>query len=312
MIPEFLLRKETLVNAGGVKNTGGSFIDKTIKHLAAFISSIFFQWESFSKNGLLQRLDSRVKVIFMFLLIIIISLTHSLADQLIITTLLIILSLLSAVSIFGLYKKVLSIAFLFGFLIFLPASLNIFTKGQTAFTLMHFNKALHFWIYTIPEEISVTREGIRVVSILTMRVINSVSLVLLIVSTTTFEQVIKSLSYFKVPQIFLLTLTLTYNYIFLLSNTIIETYRAIKMRWWNHESVEEAENIVAGRVGFLFRKSWERHELVYQSMLARGFNGKVNFCRFRKLRTIDYVFLTAICTGFVGFIILKYANAQSV
>ena len=309
MIPEFLLQEETFESASVRKNTGGFFIDKTIKRIAAFISSVFFQWESSGKAGLLQRLDSRVKVFFMFLFIIVISFTHSPVEQLFITVLLIVLSLLSAVGIFDLYKKVLPIGFLFGFLIFLPASLNIFTKGQSLFTLIRFNQPHHFWIYTIPAEISVTREGLMIVASLTMRVINSVSLVLLIVSTTTFELVIKSLKFFKVPQIFLLTLTLTYNYIFILSNTTIETYRAIKMRWWNRGSVKNAEEIVAGRVGYLFRRSMERHELIYKSMLARGFNGKVIFCQFQKLKTIDYVFLTSVCVGFAVFILSKYTYA---
>jgi cobalt/nickel transport system permease protein len=309
MIPAFLLRKETFESSNVPKRIRDSFIDKTLKHIANFISSVFFQWEISGKSGFLQRLDSRTKVIFMFIFIMAISLTQSLSDQLIIAALLLILCLFSAVNLFQLYKKVLPIGFLFGFLIFLPAALSIFTKGHAVFTLIRFDRPYHFWIYNLPAEITITSEGIRVVATLTMRVINSVSLVLLIVSTTTFEQVIQSLAYFKVPQIFILTLTLTYNYVFLLSNTIIETYRAIKMRWWNRGSTKDAEEIIAGRIGFLFRKSMERNELIYQSMLARGFNGRLNFCQFRKFKTIDYLFLTAVCFFFVVFILLKYSYA---
>lgn len=305
MIPEFLLQNENVVHTRVRKNKRGSFIDQTINHLASFISSVFFQWESSGKNGLLQRLDSRTKVIFMFFLIILISLTHTLTGQLIVTALLIILCLLSAMSVFNLYKKVLPIGLLFGFLIFLPASLNIFTKGHSVLTLIRFDQPQHFWIYTVPAEITITREGVWVVASLTMRVINSVSLVLLIVSTTTFEQVIKSLAWFKVPQLFLLTLTLTYNYVFLLSNTIIETYRAIKMRWWNQNSVKESDEIVAGRIGFLFRRSTDRHEMVYRSMLARGFNGKIAFCPFPKFKTIDYLFMATVFICFISFILFK-------
>lgn len=308
MIPSFLIETETIDAAGSNGKNRHVFIDKTIGNTAAFVSSTFFQWKSSVQSGLLQKTDSRAKVVALLLFIVLISITHSLQIQLAFAILFFLLSLLSKMNVLQLYKKVAVIGFFFGFLIFIPASLNIFTKGETVFRLVHFANPHQFWIYNIPQEISVTKEGLMLVALLTMRVINSVSLVLLIVSTTTFERLIKSLAFFKVPNIFLLTLTLTYKFIFLLSSTIIETYQAIKMRWWNRGSVKEAENIVAGRIGYLFRKSWERHELTYQAMVARGFNGKLNFYSFEKLKGRDYLFLMATLFLFSLFIVINYKH----
>ena len=53
----------------------------------------------------------------------------------------------------------------------------------------------------------------------------------------------------------------------------------------------EAENLIAGRIGYLFKKSWERYELTYQSMMARGFDGSFNVYYFDKLKRIDYIFI---------------------
>ena len=304
MIPEFLLEKEHFEYDKIPAGNGFSFIDKTIKGAAAFVSSAHLQWKSSGRAGFLQGLDSRVKVVFMLLYIVLISLSGSVISQLIIAGILFLLCLVSKISIYHLYRKVVVAGFLFGFLIFVPAALNIFTKGEPVLTLVHFSRSHQFWIYTIPEEITVTRAGILVVMRLTLRVINSVSLVLLIVSTTTFERIIKSLSFFKVPQLFLLTLTLSYRFIFILSNAVTETYRALSMRWWNGGTVKEAEAIVAGRIGYLFRKSWERYEIVYQAMIARGFDGRVNFCYFNKPGPADYFFTGAFSFFFFIFLLI--------
>jgi cobalt/nickel transport system permease protein len=309
MIPSFLLQKENFEYKDLAESKRLSFIDKTIKNAAAFISVTFLQWQSAKRIGFLQLFDSRIKVLFLLLFIILISITSSISCHFIIAFIFFLLSLFSKLNIIHIYKRVLAVGFIFGFLIFIPASLNIFTKGENTFVIYRFSQPHNWWIYHIPQEISVTNEGIRSVIRLTMKVINSVSLVMLIISTTSFERIVKSLSFFRIPDIFLLTLTLTYKFIFILSNTVVETYQAIKMRWWNRGSVLDAEEIVAGRIGYLFRRSWERYELVYLSMTARGFNGKVNFCYFDKLKVVDYLFMTAFLIAFIILLLINYSHA---
>jgi cobalt ECF transporter T component CbiQ len=309
MIPSFLLEKEPFQFKGVAENKRLSFIDKTIKNAASFVSITFLQWQSAKKDGYFQSLDSRVKVIFLLLSIIFVSLAASLPIQLIVAFIVLVLILFSKLNILHIYKRVLTVGIVFGLLIFIPASLNIFTKGENAFTVIRFSHQHQWWIYSLPREIAVTHEGIQTVLRLTLKVINSVSIVLLVISTTTFERIVKALSFLRIPDIFLLTLTLTYKFIFILSNTIIDTYHAIKMRWWSQGSVKGAEEIVAGRIGFLFRKSWERYELVYLSMIARGFNGNVNFHYFDKLKLTDYLFIIGLLLIFGILIVINYSHA---
>ncbi|MBN1184094.1 MAG: cobalt ECF transporter T component CbiQ [Bacteroidales bacterium] len=312
MIPAFLLQKEQIEINTKTRSKNLSFIDKTIKKAANFVTSTFTQWQSARKEGLFQLLDNRVKVLFLLIGVIGISFCTYIITQLAISGVIFLIYILSKLDILQIYKRILIIGFIFGFIIFLPACLNLFTKGDNAFTLIRFSKPHTFWIYTIPQEITITWQGIDLVIRLTLKIINSVSIVLLVISTTTFEQIIKSLAFLRVPKIFLLTLTLTYKFIFILSNSIIESYYAIKMRWWNRGSVKEAENVVTGRVGYLFRKSRERYELVYQSMIARGFTGKFDFGKFQKLHMKDYLFI-ATCISFAGAIfIINYYYARTI
>jgi len=312
MIPSFLLEKEKIQFNGVAESKKLSFIDKTINNAAAFVSATFVQWQSAKKKGFFQLLDSRVKVMFLLFYVILVSILTSVAAQLLTASILLLLYFFSKLNIISIYKRVFAIGFIFGFLIFIPASLNIFTKGENVFTVLRFSHPHSWWIYNIPQEIAITHEGIRTVLRLTLKVFNSVSIVLLVVSTTTFERIVKSLSFFKIPDIFLLTLTLSYKFIFILSNTVIETYRAIKMRWWNRGSVREAEEIVAGRIGYLFRKSWERYELVYMSMISRGFTGRVNFCYFSKLKPNDFMFIAGSLILFGFLILINYLHVCAI
>jgi cobalt/nickel transport system permease protein len=309
MIPSFLLEKENTRFKELAKSNRITFVDRTIKNVASFVNTTFLQCLSSRKNGFLQKLDSRVKVVFMVFFVILTSVTTALNNQLIIASVIFLLCLLSRLNIIHLYKRVVIAGFVFGFLVFIPASLNIFTRGENVAPLIRFVNEKHLWIYTIPKEIYFTYEGIVLVIRLTLKVINSVSVVMLVMTTTTFEKVVKSFSFFRVPDIFLLTLTLTYKFIFILSRTVVETYQAIKMRWWNRGIGIDAEEIVAGRIGYLFRKSWERYELVYQSMIARGYNGKVDFCYFEKLNRTDYFFTIAFMVIFSTLVLINYFHA---
>lgn len=307
MIPPFLLQNE--IKKLDKKTVSGKtpFLDQTIKHVASFISNSFSQWHNAGKTGVLQLVDARIKVNFLFVFVILISLLNHHIPQLIISIFIFFLYISSSISL-KVYKKIAILAFLFGFLIFIPALFNVFSKGYPILTIFQFEKEYHWWIYTIPSHISVTQEGLQNVARITLKVFNSVSVVFLIMSTTPFNQIVKSLSVMKVPGIFLLTLTMTFKFIFILSQTVEETYRALKMRWWGKGTVKEAEKLVAGRIGYLFRKSWERYELAYQAMLARGYNGNVNFYLPEKLATIDYLFAMFAIVFMAFVIVINYWN----
>jgi cobalt/nickel transport system permease protein len=305
MIPPFLLQQENTETETKAARHKLSFIDRTMRNMATFISTSFYQWHTSNSSGLLQGIDPRVKVLFLLGCILLVNLSHSIAAQSAVAVFILLLYVFSGINVISVYQKILVTGFLFGFLIFAPSALNTFTKGEILFTLWRFPHAYTWWVYRVPEVIAVTREGLFFVLKLTFKVINSVAVVLLVMSTTSFERIVKALSFFKVPGIMLLTLTMSYKFIFILSQTVAESYRAMKMRWWNHVATGDARNIVMGRIGYLFRKSWERYELVYQSMTARGFDGNVNFAYFDRLKRIDYLFLLFLALFIASIVVVN-------
>ena len=135
---------------------------------------------------------------------------------------------LSRLNMLHLYRRILGFAFLFGFLIALPSAFNVITRGEIVMPVATLSRSYHFWIYSIPKEIGITREGLFGVGMLTLRVMNSVSLTLLIMYTTPFFEIIRALKVFRVPDTFLMIIILSYKYIFIFSKTVEDMYRAMK------------------------------------------------------------------------------------
>src|SRR5208283_3021912 len=121
---------------------------------------------------------------------------------------------LSRVNVADFYKRVFFLGFFFGFAVALPASLNTITGGEVVMRLVELPKPYDFLGYHIPRLIGITRQGITGVMMLTLRVANSVALSLLVISTTPFPSLVRALKVLRVPDVFLMILTLTYKYIF--------------------------------------------------------------------------------------------------
>jgi energy-coupling factor transporter transmembrane protein EcfT len=309
MIPSFLLQKESSGTIESKSNRKPYFIDKTAKSMASFVVASFQHWESSQIDGFLQKLDARVKVIFTLSFILLISTLHSLTAQFAASGIIFIFLVISKSNLVSAYKKSLVMTFVLGFLVFIPASLNLFSKGTVVFPIFHFKQPHQWLIYSIPVEIGFTREGLILVTRLCFKVFNSVNLTIILINTTSFERIIKAFRALRVPEIFILTLTLSYKFIFIFSQTILKSYNALKMRWWNQGQTNETEAILAGRMGYLFRKSHDKYEIIYHSMLARGYSGEVKLIYAEKLLLRDYLFIFAVALVFACIIFINNTYA---
>ncbi|MDA8215251.1 MAG: cobalt ECF transporter T component CbiQ [Nitrospiraceae bacterium] len=264
-----------------------SFIDNGISHLGKVIRTGYIQWELASKDGFFQRLDARIKVLFLVFFIIIVSLKREIVPEIGIAFFIFVLAVLSRLNLFSFYKKVLSLGFIFGFLIALPAAFNVITKGEIILPLLHLSKSYDFRIYHVPQTIGITREGISGVIMLTLRVVNSISLSFLILYTTSFSDIIRAFRILKVPDAVLMIITLTYKYIFIFAKTVEDMHLAKKSRMTGGISNTEARRWIAGRIAFMFKKTQQRCEEVFKAMLGRGFSDTIKLYGFRKMNNLD-------------------------
>jgi cobalt/nickel transport system permease protein len=294
-IPSYLLQK---VNGQPefqkAKGARLSFLDKTLMNTASAVKSIYVQAENASKENVIQRINPYVKLIVMIYSIFIISIVSHLEAQLIITIFIFSLFIIARLKIFRVYKKIFSLAVIFGFVVVLPAALNIITPGKIILNIFTLTKPLHFWIYTIPQNIGFTENGFKVVSLIFLRILNSVSFAMLIVFTTSFPSFIKSFKILGVPDTFLMIISLAYKYIFILSRIIEETYFALKSRLSGNIKNSRIRELVSGRIFFIFKKSMLIYENTYYAMVSRGYQGKVLLHSRKKLSSIDFVALIII------------------
>jgi cobalt ECF transporter T component CbiQ len=288
-IPQFLLNTPShpLQRGGGKVNL--SYIDKGIESFAGVLNEGYAQWELASKKGFLHGLDTRIKVVFWLFFIVIISAKKELLPELGIFLALFTLVALSRVNLIKFYKKIFLLGFVFGFLIALPSALNLITHGRIIIPVVKLSKAYDFWVYHIPQAIGFTREGMSVVAMLTLRVLNSLSVSFLILYTTPFPEIIKALKVLRVPDTFLVIISLTYKYIFIFARIVTDMYLAKKSRLIGAVSRAEARNWVAGRIAFLFKKTQLKCDEVFKAMLGRGFSGEVRLYRYQKITCRDWI-----------------------
>ena len=302
-VPSFLLEKPAsdffIPGRGDLKI---SFIEKGIHHLAEVIKTGYLQWETSSRDHFFQKIDARVKVLFLLFYVVIVSLKKNISSEVLIGTFVFLLTILSGLEIKNLYKRVLFFTFIFGFLIALPSALNLITKGEIILPLLHLSRPYRFWVYQIPEEIGLSWEGIYALLMLTLRVMNSLTISFLVLQTTPFTEIIKALKIFKVPDSFLMIIILAYKYVFIFAKTIEDMHLAMKSRLVVKVGNTEARRWIAGRLAFLFKKTRLRCEEIFKAMLGRGFSNDIKFYGVGKLQTRDW--LTGAALFLLGVLFL--------
>ena len=288
-IPSFLLDRSS--PAPPKRDSGRariSFVEKGINHLAGVINRGYLPSELLSKNGLFQKIDPRIKILFLIFFILIVSLKKDLLSELYVLIFVFILVLLSRLKVVTFYRRVLLFGFIFGFLIALPSAFNFMTRGEVILRVATLSRSYDFWIYHVPATIGITKEGVLGVGMLTMRVINSLSVSFLVLYTTPFPEMVKALKILKVPDTFLIIISLCYKYIFIFSKTIEDMYLAKRARMLREDDNKKAREWTAGRLALIFRKTQLRCEEVFRAMVGRGFSDTIKLYGFRKMKATDW------------------------
>lgn len=303
-IPPYLMRiADDQYSLAKIKRAKLSFLDKTIINSSKAVKSIYLQAENAARDNFIQEINPKVKLISLIYMSIVISIVNNPVIQILISAFILLSYIIARLKIFEVYRKIFLLAFIFGFLVVLPASLNVITPGKIIFNLIKFNKPSHFLIYTIPQNIGFTTNGIQVVALVFLRVMNSVSFALLVVFTTPFPAFIKSFKMIGVPDTFLMILSLAYKYIFILSRTIEETYFAFKSRLSGNINNTSIRRLIGGRIFFIFKRSMIIYQSTYHAMVSRGYEGKVILHTQNHFTVKDFIVLIIIIVSGIVFIL---------
>ncbi len=290
MIPEWMKDVDNgPCRCSAVSGGKKSFIQKTLDGIFSFFLESFTASGFSQRDGLLQGIDPRVKLVSILALVFALSLTRDIRILVIVYSSELVLSFASKIEIGFFIKRVWLFIPLFTGVIAVPMIFNVFLPGDPLVIITYLGTGAHLGPITLPESIYITRQGTQAAAIFIMRVAASVSAVVLLFLTTRQQLLFKSLRSVGVPKLYVLTLEMAYRYIFLLMDLIRETYVAKRARTIKSRSMFEEQKWVGGRIGYILMRSLSISENVHSAMLSRGFSGDAKMIEDFHVKTGDYI-----------------------
>jgi cobalt/nickel transport system permease protein len=269
----------------------------------------FFDLSSFAegyavKRGLLQLVDPRFKLVGMLWLVVCVILLSRVEWVLVVLGVTILLAVASKVRLGYYLKRVWLFIPLFTLVIAVPAMFNFIVPGQPLFVLLSTGQSLGPFVS--PWTITLTVPGVQGAALFVLRTGAAVSIVILLALTTRWTDLLSSLQSLKVPTAFVMVLSMTYRYVFVLVGIAQDMSFARKSRTLRPEKSGDVREWLGATMGVLFRRSMNMSELVNLSMISRGYDGRVRKVIGFHAEAFDWAFL-----GFLvglGLILLMLRN----
>jgi cobalt/nickel transport system permease protein len=257
------------------------WLEQTLGGITGSIERAIFTEHHARSAGWLQRRDPRVKMVGSLTAILAASVTSSIVGLALLYAATLAAARASRVPFGFFVKRVwLGIPFFAGVVV-VPAI--FFVPGPRVFDL-----ALG------PAHLAPSWNGLMGAALFVSRVGVSVSLAVLLILTTPWADVLKSLRALKVPQVFVLLLSMTYRYLFLFLHTANGILLARKSRVVGRATGGEQRRWISGTMGNLMSRAFKMSNDVYAAMLARGFSGEVRSYSTYRLRPSDLVALDGV------------------
>jgi cobalt/nickel transport system permease protein len=253
-----------------------NFLERTLAGFLRTVEEALEAEELAKANGLLQRLDPRIKVVGILFLIIAVATAHKLEVIAAAFAIALVLGLSSRISPLKLAKRVWIPVLLFTGIIALPAP--FVTAGRVVAHL-----PILGW--------QLTAQGLRSAGYLIGRVETASTLSVLLILSTPWTHVLKALRVLRVPVVIVVVLGMAYRYIFLLIDAARDMLESRRSRMVGRLPGPERRRLAASSVGVLMSKTLYLSSDVYSAMLARGFRGEV--CLLDEFRTLalDWIML---------------------
>jgi cobalt ECF transporter T component CbiQ len=266
------------------------WLEHTVAGISGSIERSIFTEEHARSAGWLQGLDPRAKLGMFLAVILAASLSSSILTLIALYAVILVAAAASRIPFDFFVRRVwLGIPF-FAAIVVIPAI--FFVDGPRLFEL------------TVgPVTIAPSIPGLIGAVLFVIRVAVSVSLAVLLVLTTPWADLLKSLQAIRVPQVFILVLAMTYRYIFLFLHLANGMFEARKSRVVGRTSGNEQRRWIAGSMGNLLNRSVKMSNDVYAAMAARGFTGTIRSFHDYRMRRPDWLSLAA-AFGVAGAVVV--------
>jgi len=258
---------------------GNNFIERSITGILAFLKDSMLSDGYALQKGFLQSLDPRVKIISFLLFILQVLFTRNLPVIIFFYAFCLLLAGASKINLGFFLKRTWFFIPLFSLCIALPA---VFGPGE----------ALSSW-QILGIKLVASRQGLAGAGFFIMRVATCVSWAVLLNLTTQHFTLLKALKVFKIPQVFIMILGMSYRYIYFFTEMMQNIYIAIKSRVGIRVQYQEGQRIASWNIAALWNRSVGLNEEVYKAMLSRGYQGQAYAWQDFKIKARDYAWILA-------------------
>lgn len=256
-----------------------SFVERTVSGLLRAVEYAIFAEQTARARGLLQVLDPRVKVAGLFALIAAAAASRRLWVLLSLFAVAVALAFLSSITLRTLATRVWIAVLAFTGSIALPAI--FITPGDVIYRL-----PILGW--------PITYQGLTSAAYLLLRAETAATFAMLLILTTLWTHVLRSLRFFRVPVVFVVILGMTYRYIFLLLQTARDMFESRQSRLVGDLESGDRRRLAASSAGVLLGKTFQLSTEVHTAMQARGFRGEVHLLDELRMRPNDWLRLSAL------------------
>lgn len=257
--------------------SASSFLDKNLREGTSWIERTLAAEKIAGRNGLLQAIDPRVKLLSLLALLLFSLLSRNIWVIASVYGFSLLLAVASRISLTVFLRRVWLFVPVFTAAIAVPAL--FLTPGDP---LLRFSG------------LTITDQGVWGAIFLVSRVATAVSISTLLILTTRWHRLLLALRTLKVPSFIILVLTMCYRYIFVLVRLFNDFLLARKSRVIGKVSWSDNLRFLTRTTGIMLVRSLNLAEDVYLAMTARGFNGEISLPARQPLRGIDYGWLAII------------------
>ncbi len=237
----------------------GAFLEKNISALSAALERAFVNERWARENGLLQRIDARLKVVLAGGMIVACSLARSVAALAALYAAATALAAASRIGVAAFTRRIWVFIPLFTIIVAVPAL--FLTPGTRVASL---------------GPLAVTAEGARTALTLVLRVSASVSFAVLLVVTTPWHALLSALRSLRLPGTAVSLLSLCYRYLLLLVRAAPDLFMARRSRTLAPLPLRREAAFVSRSAGLLFVRSLDLADGVHLAMLSRGWDPEGN------------------------------------
>jgi len=266
----------------------GNFIERTLASLVSASEYAASAEALAASGGALQRVDPRVKVFGLFALIVIVAASHGLSAIGALFVAALAMALTSRVRLRRLAGWVwLPVLFFTGTVaapaIFLTPGAPVFSSGI----------------------LTITQQGLRSAAFLISRAETAATLSALLVLTTPWPWVLKSLRTFRCPVVLVVILGMTYRYIFVILESALDMFESRKSRTVGVLEQADRRRLATASAGVLLSKSLQLSGEVHLAMQSRGFRGEVHVMQDFSAKARDWCWLggfaaVGVAAGWIG------------